>query len=355
MSPRSRIWPQLLLVVERADKIRANLLEEIRLLDALQQDDPVGFPGHLNVGELVPIQRVLIETSNAIFEQRFDGWVLRRLSVPWLDRRDVIAVDQEVVRIDVARNFHEGLQGRWCQRGRIGGPRAPDADPGAPRPPDNPNCASGPLQKDSAAILASTIDFSHGYPPLNVILIALTEAATFLDHLDLVAVGIGDEEEACERRAVMLEIAQRPGRQFFPLEARMLGIEIIDDDGEMAIAVARNVRLRSSEIHREFEFERRRFVVQVNQREIGKYEAIGNLQVKRPGVEIERPRFIENADHRMNRLGHSAQLLEIGDDGGAGFRLALADAMMAPGMTACGLVSHASSVFSSQVNPAWAR
>jgi hypothetical protein len=26
----------------------------------------------------------------------------------------------------------------------------------------------------------------------------------------------------------------------------------------------------------------------------------------------------------MNRLGHSVQLLEIGDDGGAGFRLALA-------------------------------
>jgi hypothetical protein len=44
------------------------------------------------------------------------------------------------------------------------------------------------------------------------LLIALTEAATFLDHLDLVAVGIGDEEKARERRAVMLEIAQRPGR-----------------------------------------------------------------------------------------------------------------------------------------------
>src|ERR1700694_4510903 len=45
------------------------------------------------------------------------------------------------------------------------------------------------------------------------LLIALAEAATFLDHLDLVAIGIGDEEEACERRAVMLEIAQRSGRQ----------------------------------------------------------------------------------------------------------------------------------------------
>ena len=66
----AELWPQLFLVVERDDKIGANLLEEICLLDALQQDDPVGFPGHLNVDELVPRERVLIETLDAIFEQR---------------------------------------------------------------------------------------------------------------------------------------------------------------------------------------------------------------------------------------------------------------------------------------------
>src|SRR6266852_8991493 len=87
---------------------------------------------------------------------------------------------------------------------------------------------------------------------------ALSEAAAFLDHLDLVAVGIGDEEKARKRRAVMLEIAQRPGRQFLSLESGVLGIEIVDDDGEVAISVARNVRLLSPEIHGEFEFERRR-------------------------------------------------------------------------------------------------
>src|SRR3982074_1043854 len=87
---------------------------------------------------------------------------------------------------------------------------------------------------------------------------ALTEPAAFLDHLDLVAVGIGDEEKARECCAVMLEIAQRPGRQFLSLEPGMLGIEIVDHDGEMAISVARNVRLLSLEIHSEFEFEWRR-------------------------------------------------------------------------------------------------
>src|SRR5215469_6423904 len=36
------------------------------------------------------------------------------------------------------------------------------------------------------------------------------EASAFLDHLDLVTVGIGGEEEARQRLAVVLEIAQRP-------------------------------------------------------------------------------------------------------------------------------------------------
>ena len=66
-----------------------------------------------------------------------------------------------------------------------------------------------------------------------------------------------------------------------------ISIEIVDDDGEMAISVARTVRLLSPEIHSQFEFERRRRVVQINQREVRKYKAIGNLQVKRAGVEIE--------------------------------------------------------------------
>src|ERR1700677_2747374 len=43
---------------------------------------------------------------------------------------------------------------------------------------------------------------------------ALAEAATLLDHLDLVAVGVGDKEKPRQRRAVMFEIAQRPRRQF---------------------------------------------------------------------------------------------------------------------------------------------
>jgi len=66
------------------------------------------------------------------------------------------------VRVDVARNFHEGLQCLGRQRGRVGGPRVLDADPGAGRNGDDRNRGGSALQKDSAAVFASTINFSHG-------------------------------------------------------------------------------------------------------------------------------------------------------------------------------------------------
>ena len=49
----------------------------------------------------------------------------------------------------------------------------------------------------------------------------------------------------------------------------MLGIEIVDDDREMAIAVAERVRLLAIEIDGQFEFERRGGMAQINQREVG--------------------------------------------------------------------------------------
>src|SRR5262245_39623490 len=75
-----------------------------------------------------------------------------------------------------------------------------------------------------------------------------TEAAAFLDHLDLVSVGVGDEEETRQCLAVMLEIAQRSRRQLFPLEARVLRVDVVDDHGEMAVTVAKRVGLLAVEI-----------------------------------------------------------------------------------------------------------
>jgi hypothetical protein len=45
-------------------------------------------------------------------------------------------------------------------------------------------------------------------------------------------------------------------------------------------------------------------MAQVNQGEIGKYQTIGDLQVERTGVEVERSNFIEYPDHRVDRLCH---------------------------------------------------
>src|SRR5258708_36510758 len=107
---------------------------------------------------------------------------------------------------------------------------------------------------------------------------ALTEAATFLDHLDLVAVGIGDEEKAREGPTVMLEIAQRPGRQFLALEPGVFGLEMVDDDREMAVSVAQDVRLLAPEIHRQFQFERRRRMAQIDQCEVRKPEMVSHFE-----------------------------------------------------------------------------
>src|ERR1700736_4705868 len=115
----------------------------------------------------------------------------------------------------------------------------------------------------------------------------------------------------------MLQIAQRSGRQLLSLEPGVLGIEVVDHDGEMAVSIARIVRLLAPGIGGQLEFEWGGRVAQVNQREVRKYQPIGNLEVERTGVKIERPNFIENADHRVNRLCHSVQSLARRDDGRA--------------------------------------
>lgn len=117
---------------------------------------------------------------------------------------------------------------------------------------------------------------------------ALTEAAAFLDHLDLVAVGIGDEEEARQRRAIMPEVAQRSWRKLVALEAGMFGVDVIDDDGEMAISVTEHIRLVAVEVDRELDLERRGGVSQVNQREVRKFQMVGDFEPKCAGVEVER-------------------------------------------------------------------
>jgi hypothetical protein len=55
----------------------------------------------------------------------------------------------------------------------------------------------------------------------------------------------------------MLEVAQRSRRQFFAFEAGVFGIDIVDDDGEMAVTVAKRVGLPAIEIDSQLDLEGR--------------------------------------------------------------------------------------------------
>src|SRR5258705_10075359 len=104
----------------------------------------------------------------------------------------------------------------------------------------------------------------------------------------------------------------------------MFGVDIIDYDGKMAVAVAKRIGLVAIEIDGQFDLEGRGGMTQIDQREIRKLDMIGNFKAEGARVEIQRFRLVEHADHRVNGFCHSVQPLEIGDDGGAGLRFGLA-------------------------------
>src|SRR6266404_6711323 len=104
----------------------------------------------------------------------------------------------------------------------------------------------------------------------------------------------------------------------------MFGVDIIDYDGKMAVAVAKRIGLVAIEIDGQFDLEGRGGMTQIDQREIRELEMIGNFKAEGARVEIQRFRLVEHADHRVNGFCHSVQLLEMGDDGGAGLRFGLA-------------------------------
>ena len=104
----------------------------------------------------------LIQTRDAVIDQRLCGRIFRRLAVPRLDCGDVVAVAQEVVRIDIARDLHQRLERRRRQRGGVVGPGVADSKARAGRDRDGRHRRGCALQEDAAIIFASTIDFSHG-------------------------------------------------------------------------------------------------------------------------------------------------------------------------------------------------
>jgi hypothetical protein len=76
-----------------------------------------------------------------------------------------------------------------------------------------------------------------------------------LQNLDLVAIGVGDEEEAGDHTAARGEIHQLARGKPGICEARVFGIDVSDGKGEVAIAIAQIVRLGPAFVDGEFQFE----------------------------------------------------------------------------------------------------
>src|SRR5467141_2747600 len=99
----------------------------------------------------------------------------------------------------------------------------------------------------------------------------------------------------------------------------MFCIESVDHNGEVAIAVTQIVRLLAIEIHRQFDFEWRGRMTQIDQPKVREFEMVGHSEPESARIEVKRSGFIEYANHRVNRLCHSVQLLEIAYDRQADF------------------------------------
>jgi hypothetical protein len=76
-----------------------------------------------------------------------------------------------------------------------------------------------------------------------------------LQHFDPVAIGVGEEEEAGEERAVALEILDRPRVEAGPDQPTVLGVEVVRHESDVAVAVAEGVGLGAALVDGELDLE----------------------------------------------------------------------------------------------------
>src|SRR5690606_14604185 len=110
--------------------------------------------------------------------------------------------------------------------------------------------------------------------------------AVFLEDLYLVAVGVLDEEELGEQRPLAVKLLDRLRLQPLALEARVLGLDVVDREGDMPVAGAEVVGLALSVIDRQLDLEVGLGVPEINEREALELEAVGDLQPERGVVEV---------------------------------------------------------------------
>src|SRR5277367_403589 len=129
-------------------------------------------------------------------------------------------------------------------------------------------------------------------------------SAVALQNLDLVAVGVLDEEETRHQRALAMEFLDRIEIDPRCRHARMFGFEGVDGESDMAITRAQFVRLSAAVIDRQLHFERRLGVAEIDQGETFEDVAIGDAEAEGLFIERDRPRLFEHADHHVDRFSH---------------------------------------------------
>jgi hypothetical protein len=77
----------------------------------------------------------------------------------------------------------------------------------------------------------------------------------------------------------------------------MFRIDVVDDDGKMTVAVAERIGFLAAVVDGQFDFERRGWMAQVDQREIVELEMVGDFKAEGARVEIQRLRLVEHTDH----------------------------------------------------------
>ena len=88
-------------------------------------------------------------------------------------------------------------------------------------------------------------------------------------------------------------------------QARVLGVQVVDADGDVAVAVAQRVGLGPALVERQLDLEIGLGVAQVDEGEAVEIEPVGHLEPERRAVERDRPVELEHADHHVDGLGHA--------------------------------------------------
>src|SRR5690606_21396877 len=132
--------------------------------------------------------------------------------------------------------------------------------------------------------------------------VSLLEAAALLDHFDLVAIRVRGKEEFCHRHIAIFEVDQLAHGQAFGRKSGMLSLDIIHHHRQMAIAIAKRIRLGAALVDRQFQLETNLVAGHVDQRKIRKIHPVCDLQPERLFVIGHRAGLIDDADHRVNKF-----------------------------------------------------